>query len=320
MALLPNESDTLKKDALSLDNIEVETEDDGVAIEVIDDTPPEDRNRKPLQEDPEPSEDEMAEYSEAVKRRISKMKHGLHDERRAKEAAARERDEAISVANRILAEKKALESRFAQGETVFLAKTKETADMSMVNAKRMYKEAYELGDADKMADAQELMANIAMEKKQTEEWSRQAVARQQESTRQEEQRVVQSAQSSRNQASEPDQDATAWAAKNKWFGQNKEMTAFAYGVHDTLVEDGIDPKLDASEYYSRLNKRVREVFPDYEWKDAAPKNQTRSVVAPVNRTTKTTTRVRLTQSQLSVAKRMGITPQQYALEVAKLEN
>lgn len=312
---LPDENDTLKQGVVG------DSEDTGTEIEIdiIDDTPPEDRGRKALPEgEAEPTEDEMAEYSEAVQKRIRKMRHGLHDERRAKESAARERDEAVSLTQRILKEKQELEARINQGADAYVVQAKEKADFAMVNAKQEYVTAYEIGDAAKMADAQERMATIAAERREAEAWARNA-ARSKESSRQEEPTVVQSQPSRQPAASVADPDAQDWASRNKWFGQDKIMTGTAYGVHDELVEQGIDPAIDSTEYYQKLNARMRDIFPSYQWGENSKKKTVSSVVAPVNRTSKTARRVALTQSQLSVARRLGITPQQYAEQVAKLE-
>jgi len=318
---LPNEADTLKEGVEPRDEIEVHIEDEpAVELEVIDDTPKEDRGRKPLAEnDAAPTEEEMEQYSEAVQKRIRKETHRFHDARRSKEVAERERDEAISTAQRLFQEKKALESRYVQGEDAFINQAKEKTEMDMTNAKRAYKAAYEIGDADAMAEAQEQIAVVAAERKEAEAWSRRSAERAQ-TARQEEAPVVQSRQSPQAAPPEVEPEAQEWASKNKWFGQNKVMTGAAYGVHDELVEQGIDPTLDTREYYKKLNARLREEFPTYQWEDAPKKKQVMSVVAPVNRTSKTTTRVTLTQSQVAVARRMGITPLQYAVELAKLEN
>jgi len=316
---LPKDEDVVKKDpALENDDLSVEIEGEPV-VEVEDDTPPADRNRKPLPADDKvPTEEELEGYSEEVKRRIGKEVHRYHDERRAKEAVARERDEAIAAAKRLLEEKKALEQRYKAGEDAFINQTKEKVTLSLAEAKRAYKTAYEAGDPDAMAEAQEKIATAKLEEHQADTWARQAAARKEESARQAEEVVVQSRQPSQAQAAEPDPDAVEWAAKNKWFGQNKVMTSTAYGVHDELVESGIDPGKNPDEYYKKLNARMREVFPNYEWGDAPTKKPT-SVVAPVTRTSKTATRVKLTQSQVAVAKRLGLTPLQYATELAKLE-
>lgn len=320
---LPTEEELLKqkKDPdPNLENEDFAVDIEGEAeIEIEDDTPAADRNRKPLPEDDkEPTEEELEKYSEDVKRRIGKEIHRFHDERRAKEAIARERDEAVAAAQRLLQEKKALEQRYKAGEDAFINQTKEKVTLSMAEAKRAYKTAYELGDAEAMADAQEKIAEAKLEQQRADEWARQAANRKEESARQDEAAVVQSRQTPQAQASEPDPDAVKWASRNKWFGQDEEMTQFAYGVHAKLVKAGIDPVLDAPDYYKKLDTRMREVFPSYEWEDTQRK-QTRSVVAPVSRTSKTATRIKLTQSQVAVAKRMGITPLQYAIELAKLE-
>jgi len=322
MPPLPDEKDTLKKDpTLENDELKVEFaqgEGDEAGVEIVDDTPPQDRNRKPLPpEDKEPTEEEMAEYSEAVKKRIGKEIHRAHDERRAKEVAIRERDELAAAAKKLLEEKKALEARYMQGEDAFLAQTKEKVDLTMAQAKRAYKEAYEVGDAEKMADAQEQIAKAAADAKRTEDWASQAAQRK-EAARQTKEPVVQTTQPSQTQAPEPDPDAVDWASKNKWFGENKRMTATAYGIHDELISEGVDPKEDSAEYYKQLNTRMREVFPAYEWGDK-PRKTPPSTVAPVSRTSKTAQRVVLTQSQVAVARRLGLTPLQYATELAKLE-
>lgn len=322
MSLLPSEEDTLKPAAKAEQEIEVHIENEpDVELEIVDDTPDEDKGRTPLPEsDAEPTEEEMAAYSEAVQKRIRKEVHRYHDERRAKEAAARERDEAVAVAQRILAEKKALETRYVQGEDAFINQSKEKADLAMSQAKRAYKEAYELGDADAMADAQEKMASIAVEKREAENWAKQSTQRK-ENAGQEENPVVQSTQSQTATAPATDPAAQEWANKNTWFGDDDEMTQFAYGAHAKLIREGIDPGKTPSEYYKRLDSRMRTVFPNYDWGDAptTKKKSIPSVVAPVNRTSKTAKRVTLTQSQVAVAKRMGVTPLQYAIELAKLE-
>lgn len=317
--LLPEEKDTLKPGEHP-EEIEVVIEgEEAPIVDVVDDTPPADRNRKPLPEgEAEPTEEEMEHYSEAVKKRIAKMKHGIHDERRAKEAATRERDEAVALAKRVFNEKKALEQRYLAGEDALITQVQEKADLFMRDAKQAFKHAYELGDADAMADAQEQMAVITADKRQTALWAQQAGARKQIAG-QETEAVLQSDRTSAAQAPAPDSDALEWADKNKWFGQDDEMTSFAYGVHDKLVKAGLDPKLDSSEYYQKINTRMREVFPNHDWGGTPKKKSIASVVAPVSRTSKTATRVTLTQSQVSVARRLGLTPQQYAIELAKLE-
>lgn len=323
---LPNEEDILSEETKAEKEAEKETaqeteQEDEVEIDIEDDTPEEDRGRKSLEESPEPTEDEIEEYSEKVKARIGKMRHGLHDERRAKEAALRERDEAVALAQRILKEKKELEGRNQMGESAYIAQAKERVALALLDAKRQFKEAYDAGDGEALAVAQERLSTLAIEKQQVENWGRQKEGEKKpaETTLQPESTVVKSAQPTSIPAPQPDEDAKNWAAKNKWFQKDKVMTAVAFAIHDELVESGVDPKLESSEYYGTLNKRMRDRFPDYEWGDPQRKTKSHSVVAPVTRTSKTAKRVVLTKTQVALANRLGLTLEQYAQELAKLE-
>jgi hypothetical protein len=319
---LPDEQDLLRTKPAPRGEVEVDLEDvgDGVEIEVVDDTPPADRGRKALPpEDKAPTEDELDTYSEDVQKRIRKEVHRTHDERRAKEAVTRERDEAIAAARQLLAEKQHLEARTLRGEDALISQSKDKANLALDRAKKDYEEAYNVGDAKAMAEANAKMAMVAAELREAEGWARNAAQRK-ESTRQQEDNVVQTQQPTRQAAPEPkpEPEAVDWATKNKWFGTNKRMTNLAYAIHDELLEEGIDPGQDADQYYSKLNTEIRKAFPNYEWADKP--NKPKSVVAGVSRSSKSASiRVTLTQSQLSVARRLGLTPQQYAVQVAKLE-
>ena len=282
-------------------------------VEIVDDTPAQDRNKKPLNKNPEPSEEELEAYSEGVKKRINELRHGYHDERRAKEAAIREREELAAFAEKLLKEKQDLQKRYAAGEEFAVGQIKEKAVLSLEAAKKQYKDAFEAGDVESMAAAQERMMEAALEKKKYEEW------RPQQLQTDENYETIQSVKQSTPEQPRPDPRAATWAEDNKWFGQDEEMTAFAYGVHDRLVKAGIDPRLEPDLYYRKIDERVREVFPDkFEAAKPATKRPT-TVVAPVSRSTRTGNKVVLSASQQRVAKRLGLTPQQYAQELAKLE-
>lgn len=318
---LPNEQDLLKtKPADKGVEIDIEDVGDGIEVVIEDDTPPEDRGRKALPpEDKAPTEEELDTYSEDVQKRIRKEVHRTHDERRAKEAATRERDEAIAAARQLLEEKRQLEARTLRGEDALITQSKDKATLAMEKAQKDYEEAYNVGDAKAMAKANAAMAVIAVELKEAEGWARNAAQRK-EIAGQQENNVVQTQQPTRQAASEPqpEPEAVDWAAKNKWFGTDKRMTNLAYAIHDELIEEGIDPGKDSEQYYKKLNTEIRKAFPNYEW-PGAPKKP-KSVVAGVSRSSKSAAvRVTLTQSQLSVARRLGLTPQQYAVQVAKLE-
>lgn len=293
------------------------------AIEVVDDTPPEDRNRKPLGEDPdEIPEDELAEYSATVKKRISKLRHGYHDERRAKEAAAREREEALRYAQAVIEENKRLKQMYAQGEQVF-AQTLSTAVEAQVEAaKRKVKDAYEAGDSDALVAAQQELASAQYKLEQSKSFRSQAPALQEERFQQEyAQRTQQPQVPATPPAYQPDTRAVEWQRRNSWFGSDDEMTSFALGVHKKLVESGVDPR--TSEYYERIDARLRQVFPEkFALEEDAPPRQAEkrpaTVVAPQTRAS-ASKKIVLSRSQVAIAKRLGIPVEEYARQAALLE-
>ena len=290
-----------------------EVDNDEPEIEIVDDTPEQDRNKKPLNKNPEPSEEELEAYSEGVKKRINELRHGYHDERRAKEAALREREELAAFAAKLLKEKQELQHRYAAGEEFAVEQFKEKAVITFESAKKQYKDAFEAGDVEGMASAQEKMMEAALEKKKYENW------RPQQLPSDENYETIQPVKQIQPEQPRPDPRAASWADDNKWFGQDEEMTAFAYGVHDRLVKAGVDPRIEPDLYYRKIDERMREVFPD-KFEVSKPQNKKpATVVAPVSRSTNTGKKVVLSASQQRVAKRLGLTPQQYAQELAKLE-
>ena len=291
-----------------------EPEESGVDVEIVDDTPPQDRNKKPLNKNPEPSEEELEAYSDGVKKRINELRHGYHDERRAKEAAVREKEELAAFAEKLLKEKQELQKRYAAGEEFAVGQIKEKAVLTLESAKKQYKDAFEAGDVEAMASAQEKMMEAALEKKKYEEWRPQQLQTEQEYE------TIQSVKQPVQSKPQPDTRAVTWAEDNSWFGQDEEMTAFAYGVHDRLVKAGVDPRLEPDLYYRKIDERMREVFPSKFEASPKPVNKKpATVVAGVSRTSNTSKKVVLSASQQRVAQRLGLTPQQYAQELAKLE-
>jgi len=309
-----------------------ETEDD-LELEIVDDTPPEDRNRKPLPEDvvEELEKDAAEEYSAKVKQRIDQLKKAWHDERRAKEEAARERQAAAEYASRLQAERDKLRTELSSGETWALEQAKERAKLNLEAAKRAYRDAYEMGDSEAIVNAQEKLAQATYQAERANllspRYSAQNVTAQQNNALQQTNQQVYNNQA-RPQVSAPEPDAKAaeWGKRNEWFGKDDEMTSFALGVHQKLVKDGVPPSTD--EYYEQIDARMREVFPS-RFEDAQTseddeppkrkKRQPSTVVAPAGRTPKGK-RVVLTQSQVAMAKRLGISPEAYAREVQKLES
>ena len=279
--------------------VEVEGEPE---IEVVDDTPEADRNRKPMKEPPaDVTDDELEQYSEGVKKRIQHFSKGYHEERRAKEAALREREEAVRLAQNLVEENKRLQGSLGQGQQALLEQAKKVVQNELDQAKQKFKAAYEAGDSDALVEAQEALASAKYKAERVNNF-KPAVAQPQTP-------VVQPAPQP-EQTVRVDPKAKAWQEANSWFGADKEMTALALAVHQDLVESGVDTTSD--EYYDKLNNRVRKRFPEA-FTSEKPK---KSVVAPATRST-APRKIVLTQSQVQIAKRLGLTNEQYARAVAE---
>lgn len=294
------------------ENKQENDQSDKFEIEIEDDTPEEDRGKRPS--DPEFVEalekDELEEYSDAAKKKISQFKKVMHDERRAKEAAQREHEEAIELARRVLQENQALKQRLNTGEEQLVHSYKDAALKEVEMAKREYREAYEAGDTDRIVDAQEKLTEAKMKVQQADRFIPQRNALQ------EQQNEVQIPQQSQ-QRPQKDAKAESWRESNNWFGQDEEMTSLALGVHEKLVKDNGMAYATTDEYYKRIDATMRKRFPEYfneevEVETRKPSN----VVAPATRST-SSKRVKLKQSQVNLAKKLGLTPEQYAQELLK---
>tara|TARA_R110002126_G_scaffold42747_1_gene123012 strand:- start:231 stop:1250 length:1020 start_codon:yes stop_codon:yes gene_type:complete len=283
-------------------------EEEDYEVEVFDDTPKADRNRKPAEPPEDITDEELEDYSEKVRKRIQHFSKGYHDERRAKETALRERQELERLAQQLVDENKQLKGTVDKNQEILLEQAKRTAAGEAILAKRAYKEAYEAGDADKLLDAQEKLTNAKI--KSDRLGNLKSPALQQEET------PVQTEQIQEQFAPAPiDDRANEWAASNTWFGQDDEMTSFALGLHTKLVKEGVSPQSD--DYYEKINSRMRQIFPDNFEDVGEPEQRKRrtNVVAPATRST-APKKIRLTQTQVAVAKRLGLTPEQYAKQVA----
>jgi hypothetical protein len=291
------------------EELQIEVEGDGsTEIEVVDDTPPEDRGRKPMKEAPaEVTDDELEQYSEGVKKRIQHFSKGYHEERRAKEAAFREREEALRLAQNLVEENKRLQGSLGQGQQALLEQAKKVVANEVESAKQKLKAAHEAGDTEAFIAAQEELTTAKIKAERVNNFkpqTAQAVAQPQTS-------VVQPAPQP-EYVPQVDTKARAWQEANSWFGADKEMTALALAVHEKLVESGVNPTSD--EYYEKINSRVRSVFPDAFPSEKPVKKS--SVVAPATRST-APRKIVLTQSQVQIAKRLGLTNEQYARAVAE---
>ena len=196
-------------------------------------------------------EDELDKYDEKVKKRIADLQSGFHNERRRAEEAAREREEAIAFAQSVAEENKKLKGSLSEGQSALLEQAKKVVSNEVEDAKRRYKLAYESGDSDALVEAQELLTAAKIKMDRVNNFK---PALQKEETE------VKTAPREVPRQPQVDPKAAKWQNENSWFGSDDEMTSFALGLHTKLIKSGIDPNSD--EYYTRLNSRIRQVFPE----------------------------------------------------------
>jgi hypothetical protein len=300
--------------------IEIEVEDD-VEIEVVDDTPDDDRNVAPLTSDVVEeleTADESADYSKNVKTKFKQYKKAWHDERREKEAVLREQNETLNMAQKILDENKRLKGMLESGEKELITTYQTSADLELQKAKRNYKEAYDSGDSDRMMEAQDemLAASIKVDK-----------VKNFKPTLHSDENSVQ-IRNTEQQAPKMDQKTADWVSENSWFVDPEKdyMATYAKRVHNQIAQKYGQSYIGTDAYYKAINKEVQRKFPD-EFDDTErndePKTQRTqklsSVVAPVKRST-ASKKVVLTNTQVALAKKFGLSPEQYARELTKLES
>lgn len=295
--------------------VSVSVEDDDIEVEIVDDTPEKDRGRKPLEKEVEdPTDEEIESYSSNVQKRIKDLTHARHDERRVKEATMREKQELERLTQQLIEENKNLRRNVNTGTEHYVAQAKTMAESEMDKARRQYKEAQESFDSDAILAAQEALLDAKMKLEAAKNFRHTPLQVEQDevqTTHREPQRV------------QPDEKTLRWQAKNQWFGANgfEEVTSFALGLHQKLVNSGADPRSD--EYFEQINARVKSKFPEVfggeDRSQAESPRKPASVVAPATRSSGAK-KVQLTTTQLALAKKFGLTPQQYAAQVAKLEN
>jgi len=285
-----------------------------IELEIEDDTPPEDRGRQPL---PEPlreelEKDDLEAYDEEVKIKLKQMRKVWHDERREKEAADRERQEALRVAQALMHENQRIKTILDTGGKEYASTLQKAASLELEMARRAYKEAYDSGDSDAIMSAQEKLTDAGFRVKQAENFRM--------PTLQPQEYVVQNAP--QTQEAPPNPKLAAWQERNDWYGKDDEMTAAALGLHEKLKKSG-EVQIGSDEYYAILDRTIRRRFPEhFEEPGSKAKTDARTkpstVVAPAVRST-APQRIRLKQSQVNIARRLGLTPEQYALELRKLE-
>ena len=300
---------------------EVETPaEEKIEIEIVDDRPEEDqKNAQPLPEEivKDIENDDLEQYSKEAKQRLLQMKKLINDERREKEQALREQQEAIRVAQSLVEETKKLRGRLTEGEKVYVSNAKEGAERQLELARIAYKEAYDSGDSDKVVDAQEKLTEAKFKVHEVESYRPQY----DESALQTAENEVKIPEQSQ-QPQRLDSKTQSWLDKNSWYGVDDDMSFLAMGIHRRLERDGVTTGSD--QYWNAIDTEMRKRFPEKfagdnnsETKDSVKKPST--VVAPATRST-SPKKIRLTQTQLALAKKFKLSPEQYALELTKLES
>jgi len=300
---------------------EVASSAEEVEIEIVDDTPEKDRGRKPLdREVADPNDDELDSYTEGVKKRLKELTHARHDERRAKEALAREKIEQERLLMAVMDENKRLKQYVKTGTEQYANMAQQAAEAKLEKARRDLKAAQEVYDTDAIIAAQEALAEA--------KWETQNVKKFQSTSLQQPQEDVQ-IQQPQTQQVRADEKTLRWQAKNQWFGSDgfEEITSYALGLHKKLVANGYDPRSD--DYFEQIDARVHSKFPEIfgeaeekprsQVSQAAPAKKPTSVVAPASRSTGRK-KVELTPSQAALVKKFNLDPQKYAQEVLKLES
>jgi hypothetical protein len=295
--------------------------DSGIEIEVIDDRPEEDqKNANPLPKEivEDIENDDLEEYSKEAKQRLLQMKKLINDERREKEQALREQQEAIRVAQTIIEENKKLRGDLTSGEKVLVDNVKVSAARDLEMAKKAYKEAYDSGDSELLVNAQEQLTEAKLKMNQYDNYKYQY---DEESFKNQENAVKSQLQQS--QPARLDSKTQAWLDKNSWYGTDDDMSFLAMGIHRRLERDGV--AVGSDQYWNSIDTEMHKRFPEKfagestaETKDSS-RQKSSTVVAPATRST-SPKKIRLTQTQLALAKKFKLSPEQYAMELTKLES
>jgi len=307
--------------------LEISAEEDKIEIEIEDDTPEEDRGRKPMDIEAvkklEVEVDELDKYSAEAKEKMVQMKKVWHDERRAKEEAAREREEAVRVARQLFDENKKLKQAYSTGEKTYIETVQNATELELEVAKRGYKEALETGDSDRIVEAQARLNDAAIKSDKVKNFRPSAL--------QDEENEVQIPQLQEKPIA-PDTKTQQWTEKNPWFGPKKSMTAYALGLHEELIDEYGKTFVGTDQYFQRIDKEMRKVFSEYfdtlepqtkvdvedEPQKTQPKTKPSTVVAPATRST-SSKQIKLAPRQVALARKLGLTPEQYARELLKME-
>ena len=281
------------------------SESEDIEIIIEDDTPVEDRGRPRLSDEEiskplDVPDEELANYSEGMQKRIKQLTHRYHEERRRKEEAERERDESVVRFKSEFEKRQKVEETLAKGENVLVDEAKSRIDAELSRAETDYKSAYESGDTDSIVKTQRDLARLEAEKVRLNTYRPKEFVPEQLPER------------TKPQAQQPTERDKAWLQDNPWFEKDRQMTALAYAIHESAQEDGVIPGSEA--YYERINEGVRKRFPE-NFSDT--QRQPANVVAPAGRATKNPRQVKISESQKRLCSRLGITHEQYARQFLK---
>jgi len=302
------------KTSQETDQVE-EHENDDFEIEIVDDVSEDQKPRRTqaVKETDIPDEGDLEGYSESVQKRIKKLTFEAKEAARQQAAAARERDEATNYAKSIYEQNRKLQEQLSKGQSAVVEQAKGRVESELASAKAAYKSAYELGDSDKLMEAQSKLIELQGHLGQLKNY-RPAPVEQQEVAPQPAARPVE------KPVVKLDDRQKSWMDNNRWYGENSEMTGFALGVHERLVRNGVDPNSET--YYTEIDSAVRKRFSD-EFSDdggdevVQPSKRTSNVVAPAGRSAPSPRRIKLTSTQVALAKRLGLQPEQYAAQLMK---
>lgn len=310
-------------DEVTVDPLKAATADaSGIEVEIVDDTPEVDRGREPMKEPPKDfADDELQKYDESVRVRIKKFAKGYHDERRRAETAERQREAAVQAAAALAQRSQQLEESLSKSQEALLAQAKRVVQTELEKARQQYKEAHETGDAEAVLKAHEALSAAQARVEKVNSFKPAAANTVARAGGNGVQPAPQPQVASQPPAPKLDEKALAWQERNSWFGKDRRMTAYALALHSELVEQGVDPLTD--DYYDKVNAEMRRTFPGVfkapaEKPEAPTSGRRSSVVAPATRSSPASQRITLTKSQLEIARRLNVTPQQYAMQVLAL--
>jgi hypothetical protein len=297
-------------------------EEEKLEIEIEDDTPVEDRGRRASKPDfvEKVEKDELDQYSQEARSKIDAFRKFYHDERREKEKALREQQEAVQVAKKLYEEIKQLKGRVNSSDEAAVNSFKTSAEQELAMAKKEYREAYDAGDSEKLVEAQDKLTTAKMKIEKASSYAENINQRKALQEQENEVKIPQQTEA----APVRDQKASAWQERNSWFGQDDEMTSLALGLHEKLVKENGLAYATTDEYYKRIDETMRRRFPEnfqdekVDDEKVAARVKPSTVVAPASRST-SSKKIKLNTSQLSIAKKLGLTPEQYARELMKME-